>query len=207
MKTNIFLSYLTHFFLEWKKFRKKLQRNSKQTFYVQWLVFRKSYHLWECGKILYSEACHRWQYGACAWRAGYLKLQIRSLCYTYSFSTATMVARTRLSVTLYVLCVSCFLLSALYISVVFDKYTQSYRWTCAYICTIFILSIEFHVANMLTKFCWCFPHHVRGLLGLLRTWRVQRSVCSRWDGKLPYDTNLHSLMSTEKCLVYVSDKT
>jgi len=30
-----FLSYLTQFFLDWKRFTQKLQRNSKYTFYVQ----------------------------------------------------------------------------------------------------------------------------------------------------------------------------
>jgi len=31
-----------------------------------------------CGKISYSVAAHRWQYGACALRAGYLNLQIHT---------------------------------------------------------------------------------------------------------------------------------
>ena len=41
------------------------------------------------------------QYGACALHAGYLRLQIHTLrlCNTHGFSTATMVARTRLDVT------------------------------------------------------------------------------------------------------------
>jgi len=29
----------------------------------------------QCGKILYSEAGHRWSYGACALHNGYLSLQ------------------------------------------------------------------------------------------------------------------------------------
>ena len=48
-------------------------------------------------------AGHRWQYGACALHAGYLRLQIRTLrlCNTRCLSTATMVAQTRLNVSLY----------------------------------------------------------------------------------------------------------
>ena len=50
--------------------------------------------------------------GACAMHAGYLRLQIHTLrlCNTHSFSTATMVTRTRLNVRLYVHCLSCSLL-------------------------------------------------------------------------------------------------
>ena len=33
----------------------------------------------ECGKILYSWAGHRWQYGSCTLHAGYLRLQIHTL--------------------------------------------------------------------------------------------------------------------------------
>jgi hypothetical protein len=60
-----------------------------------------------CGKILYSRTGRRWQYGACALHAGYLSVHTHkhththTVCNTYSFSTARMVARTRLSVTLY----------------------------------------------------------------------------------------------------------
>jgi len=61
------------------------------------------------GKILHSGAGHRWQHGACTLHAGYLRLQIHTirLCNTHCFSTATMVARTRLIGMLYIhrLCV------------------------------------------------------------------------------------------------------
>jgi len=54
-------------------------------------------------------AGHRWQYGACAVHSGYLRLQIHTLrlCNSDYFSTATRVARTHLSVMLYVHCPSC----------------------------------------------------------------------------------------------------
>jgi len=47
-------------------------------------------------------AGHRRQYGACALHTGYLKLQTHTQVNTHCFSTATMVARKRLNVTLYV---------------------------------------------------------------------------------------------------------
>ena len=53
------------------------------------------------------------QYGACALHAGYLRQEYRStlrIRNTFCFSTATMVARTRLNVMLYVHCLSCCLL-------------------------------------------------------------------------------------------------
>ena len=50
----------------------------------------------------------RWQYGACAFYVAYLRLQTHTLgiCNT-CFSSATMVARKRFSVTSYVNCLSC----------------------------------------------------------------------------------------------------
>jgi len=61
------------------------------------------------GKILYSGAGHRWQYGSWVLHARYLRLQIHTLrlCDTHCFSTATMVTRTGLNVTLYAQCLSC----------------------------------------------------------------------------------------------------
>ena len=55
-------------------------------------------------------ARHRWQYGACAWDAGYPSLQTHTQNMQYlRFSTATVVAQTRLSVKVYVHCLSCYL--------------------------------------------------------------------------------------------------
>jgi len=53
---------------------------------------------------------HGWQYGACALHAGILRLHTQTLriCNIHCFSTATMVARTLLRVTLSVYCLSCF---------------------------------------------------------------------------------------------------
>jgi len=62
-----------------------------------------------CGKILLSPRSHRWQYVACALHVGYLRLQTHTFLIRniYCFSPATMVARKRLSVTLYVHCLAC----------------------------------------------------------------------------------------------------
>jgi len=62
-----------------------------------------------CGKILEGWAGHRRQYSACALHTEYLRLQIRvhtlRLRITHCFSTATMIVRTRLIVTLtYIAC-------------------------------------------------------------------------------------------------------
>jgi hypothetical protein len=70
-------------------FRQKLQRQSKRTHCTQYFFFpRKSCSLWD----------HVEKYGTAR--------HTLTICNTYCFSTATMVTRTRLSVTLYVLCFS-----------------------------------------------------------------------------------------------------
>jgi len=109
MNTNIhFWSYLAQFFLEWKFSQTKNCRENEirllGSIAFFFFFFRKSCRL--CGKILYSGVDHRWQYGACALHAGYLRLQTHALkkCNIYCFSTATVVARTRLNVTLHVQC-------------------------------------------------------------------------------------------------------
>jgi hypothetical protein len=59
-------------------------------------------------KNIVEPAGHRLQYGACALHDGYLRLQTNSQNIdTYCFSTAEMVTRARLSVTLYAHCLSC----------------------------------------------------------------------------------------------------
>ena len=59
--------------------------------------------------VLYSRTRHRWQYNVCALYAGYLRPQTNTIYNTHCFSTSTMVTRTRLCVTLYVHCLSCFM--------------------------------------------------------------------------------------------------
>ena len=94
--TNVrFWSYLA-MFLKWEMFQTKGVEKITTLF-----VFG---NIRKCDKILYSRAGHRWQYGARALRAGYLSLQVHSQkCNTHRFSTAAIVTRTRLTVTLYLM--------------------------------------------------------------------------------------------------------
>ena len=84
MKTNVrFLSYLVQVFLEYKvsctELVQKLETHilCSATFFSppNIVPFVRS-----CGKILYKGAGHREQYGACAFHAVYLRLQIHSGC-------------------------------------------------------------------------------------------------------------------------------
>ena len=90
-----------------KCFRQKWQRNPN-THILCLKTFSENRAVWENVEKYCRGAGHRWQYGGCAMHAGYLRLQIHTLtlCNTQCFST-TMVARTRLNVTLYVHSLSC----------------------------------------------------------------------------------------------------
>jgi hypothetical protein len=77
-----FLSHLAHFFLEWEMFETYVVEKIKTpilcsiTFFPKIVAFMR-----KCGKILQNRAGHRWQYGACALRAGYKLI----ICNTYFF--------------------------------------------------------------------------------------------------------------------------
>ena len=72
------------------------------TFFSKIMSLMKLY-----GKVLYSQAGHRWHYGVCALPVRFLSRQTHSeYVIIIFFSTATMIARTRLSVTFYVHCLS-----------------------------------------------------------------------------------------------------
>jgi hypothetical protein len=82
MKTNIHvLSYLAQFFLEWEMLQTKVFEKIKEKHILFALtLFRKSWPLWDdvenyCTAVQATDA-----YGACALRAGYLRLQIQSDC-------------------------------------------------------------------------------------------------------------------------------
>jgi hypothetical protein len=104
------LSYIAHFFLEWEMFQKKSCRKNQNTYFLlSNFFFSENGAVYErMWKTLWSEQATD-DCGAGALHAGYLRLQIHRLisCNTHCFSTTTKVARTRLSVTLYVHCVSC----------------------------------------------------------------------------------------------------
>jgi len=63
--------------LRMRNFSDKSCRENQNTFCVQWLFFLSKIEpfMRKCGKIWYSQTGHRWQYGACALHAGYLRLQ------------------------------------------------------------------------------------------------------------------------------------
>ena len=96
---------LIAFFLEWDMFHTKVA----ETFFFceNRALMRKGY----CRKIWYSKTGHRWQFNTahahCVLDTWGYKHALR-ICNTYCFSTVTVVMRTRLNVTLYVHCPSCF---------------------------------------------------------------------------------------------------
>ena len=93
MKTNInFWSYIIQFFLKWEM----LETEVVEKLETDILLFSVTFSFFEicavlryCGKILQSRAGHRWQYGADALHAGYIRLQTRRLCRTFCSSTAS----------------------------------------------------------------------------------------------------------------------
>jgi len=101
----IVLSYIAHFFLEWEMFQTKVVEKIKTHSLCLVAVFWKSCRLWyNLEKKDIEGGGYRWHHGACAFNSGYIRLQIHALklCNTHCFSTATMVARSHLIVTLYV---------------------------------------------------------------------------------------------------------
>jgi hypothetical protein len=99
--TRLVLLYLAHFFSEWGKFQAKFVEEIKTHILCSVTRFLLKCRLWDnVEKVLQSGAGHRWQYGAFALHAEYLRLQIHAqVVNAYCTSIATMVARTRLSVT------------------------------------------------------------------------------------------------------------
>jgi hypothetical protein len=109
MKTNIyFWSCLTHFFLEWEMFQTRLVEKINSHILCSLAFFKYCTDYEIMWKILHRP---QWQYGACTLHAGYLIYKHRlRISNSYRFSSATIVAQTCLSVTLYIHCLSCFFL-------------------------------------------------------------------------------------------------
>jgi hypothetical protein len=108
MQTNkhFFLSHLAYLFLGWEIFQ-TLWRKSTRTFCVQWCFFpRNPCGLW--GNV--ENIVERGRPQMTIWRLR-IACWISRLCNTRCFSTATILTRTRVSVTLYVHCLSCSLLT------------------------------------------------------------------------------------------------
>jgi hypothetical protein len=95
-----------------------------------------------CGKILYSRPEHRWKYSAYTLHAICQSVRKPSQNMYYCFSTATMVAGTRLNVRLYVHCLSCYHLGLRVVAFYTDN--QARRRHDACICLQFL--IYFHIA-------------------------------------------------------------
>jgi hypothetical protein len=114
MKTNIhFWSYLAQFFLEWEMFQTKVvEKIKRHTLGPTIFFFWKSFSLWHdvekyCreGQATDDNMAH-----AYCMQDNENYTHTHTLFNTHCFSTATMVARTQLIVTLYVNGLSCFLL-------------------------------------------------------------------------------------------------
>ena len=90
-------------------------RENQSTHFIFNNFFSKIVMFMICGKILQNGVGQRWQYGAGAMHSVYLRLQIHThththrLCNTKCFSTAILVARARLKVTLHAHCLFGFL--------------------------------------------------------------------------------------------------
>jgi hypothetical protein len=108
---TFFLSYLTHFFLEWEMFPANFVEKIKTHILYSITFFLENRAVYEiCGKKLYSQTDHRWKYKTAQAHCkpdNYGYRHTLRICNTYCFSTATMVTRTGLNVTLYVHCLSC----------------------------------------------------------------------------------------------------
>jgi hypothetical protein len=109
MKTIIrFWSYLAHFFLEWGIFRTKVVEKIKTHFIFNNFFFGKPCRLWENVEIYCraGQAADEYMVHAlCVLDTWGYSYALR-VCNTFCFSTATLLAKTRLVVTLYVHCLS-----------------------------------------------------------------------------------------------------
>jgi hypothetical protein len=79
--------------------------------FSNFFLFWKSCRLWDNVEKYSTARGHRWQYGACTFHVGHLRLQTHThswICNNYFSSAATMVAQMHRNVTLYIHCLSCF---------------------------------------------------------------------------------------------------
>jgi hypothetical protein len=106
-----FWSYLVQSFLEWEIFQTKICRENQNThFVISRFFFRKSYSLWDNVEKYCREQQNTYD---CMAHAHFMLDNWGYKCThrlwnTDCFSIATMVVRMRLNVTLYVHCLSCF---------------------------------------------------------------------------------------------------
>jgi len=117
-ETNIhFLSYLAQFFLEWEMLPTKVVEKIKTHVLCLVTLKKKSRQLWD-NVEKYCRAggatADNTPYAHCMLDTSGYKNTLR-ICNTYWLSTATIIARTRLTVTLYVHCLSVCLVTFLLI--------------------------------------------------------------------------------------------
>ena len=128
MKTNIcFWSYLAQFFLEWEMFQIKVVEKITTHILCSVTFFRESCRLWDNWKNIVETdrpQMTTWRMRIACWipKATHTHTHTHTISNTYFFSTATMAARKRLNVTLYVHCLS---------------YCCWHRWSCQqYNCSV-----------------------------------------------------------------------
>ena len=115
-----FLSYLAQFFIEWEIFQTKFLHKNRNTHLIFknlfFFFFRKSCGLWDIAEN-YSRAGQATDdntvHAHCMLDTWGYKDTLR-ICNTYCFSTATMVGRWHVSVTLYVLYIACLAILCVY---------------------------------------------------------------------------------------------
>jgi len=100
LKTNIlFWSNHTQLFSEWEMFQTKVVQNIK----TQLFKNRAMYEIMWKNIVQPEWSGHIWQYGTCTVHTGQIRHQTQTLrCDTYCYSTASMVERTHITVTLYI---------------------------------------------------------------------------------------------------------
>ena len=108
-----FWSYLAQFYLEWEMFETKVIWEIKTQIFCSIIFFWKSWLLRDnLKKIVEPDRPQMtvWRIRTPCWipKATNTHTHTHSLCNTHCFFIATVVARKRLSLTLYVLCLSCF---------------------------------------------------------------------------------------------------
>jgi hypothetical protein len=114
MKTCVPLWYLVEFFLEWEMFEANILQKIRTHILCSIIVFRKSCRLWDSmdkyGRAMQAQVitylCEEKMCVVCQLTKARIQAHTLIIFNTYSF-TATVVMRTRLSVTLYVHCLSC----------------------------------------------------------------------------------------------------
>jgi hypothetical protein len=114
MKTNVHLSYLAEFFIEWERFQTNVVKEIKTHILCSVIFFVENRAVYE---IMWKNIIEPSRPQMTIWHAGLVRLQTHTLttCNIHCFSTATVVVRKRLSACLFSLIWLCCLCSVSYI--------------------------------------------------------------------------------------------